>query len=97
LGRVKATNQFTHDKEEDMALIKKPPETIERHIRLEEPVSQLLDDYCRFVDCTADYVTNFALRKMLSRDPEYKKWKASQSPLPAARTGAASSPNPRLA
>ena len=73
-----------------MALIKKPPETVERHIRLEEPVSQLLDDYCHFVDCTPDYVTNFALRKMLSRDPEYKKWKASQSAASAPRAVAAS-------
>lgn len=78
-----------------MALIKKPPETVERHIRLEEPVSQLLDDYCRFVDCTADYVTNFALRKMLSRDPEYRKWKASQGAGPTAGSAVASSPNPR--
>ena len=68
-----------------MAMIKKPPETVERHIRLEEPVSQLLDDYSRFVDCTPDYVANFALRKMLSRDPEYRKWKASQPAASARR------------
>lgn len=65
-----------------MALIKRPPETVERRIRLDEPVSQLLDDYSRFVNCTPDYVTNFALRKMLARDPEYKKWKSSQTPAP---------------
>ena len=29
-----------------------------------------------FVDCTPDYVANFALRKTLARDPEFKKWKA---------------------
>jgi hypothetical protein len=72
-----------------MALIKRPPETIERRIRLEEPVSELLDDYCRFVDCSPDYVTNFALRKMLARDPEYKRWKTSQagaSPIKPAPT-----------
>jgi hypothetical protein len=60
-----------------MALIKRPPETIERHIRLDEPVSQLLDDYSRFVNCTPDYVANFALRRMLARDREYRKWKSS--------------------
>jgi hypothetical protein len=62
-----------------MALIKKPPETVERHIRLDEPVSQLLDDHCRFIDCTPDYVTNFALRKMLAREGDCKKWKGSQA------------------
>jgi len=80
-----------------MALIKKPPETVERHIRLDEPVSQLLDDYCRFVDCTPDYVTNFALRKMLARDPEYKKWKASQPPASPRKAGADSTHIPRTA
>jgi hypothetical protein len=62
-----------------MALVKKPPETVSRTIKLDQPVSELLDDYCRFVDCTADYVTNFTLRKTLARDPEFRKWKAAQN------------------
>jgi hypothetical protein len=62
-----------------MAIIKRPPEFVSRPLRLEQPVSELLDDYCRFVECTADYVANFALKKMLSRDPEYKKWKATKN------------------
>jgi hypothetical protein len=63
-----------------MAFVKKPPESIERTLHLERPVSELLDDYCRFVDCGPDYVANFALRKMLSRDPDYRKWKTAQAP-----------------
>lgn len=62
-----------------MAIIKKPPESVTRSLRLEQPVSELLDDYARFVDCTADYVANFALRKTLARDPDYRKWRASQN------------------
>lgn len=61
-----------------MAFIKKPPVSVERTLYLEKPVSELLDEYCRFVDCTADCIANFSLRKMLGRDPEYRKWKASQ-------------------
>jgi hypothetical protein len=80
-----------------MALIKKPPETIERQFRLEEPISQLLDDYCRFVDCTPDYVTNFALRRTLARDPEYKQWKASQAAATRGRTGGALPEGSRVA
>ena len=60
-----------------MAIVKRPPESVSRTLSLEKPVSELLDDYCKFVDCTPDYVANFALKKMLARDPEYKKWKAS--------------------
>jgi hypothetical protein len=62
-----------------MAIVKRPPESVSRSLSLEKPVSELLDDYCKFVDCTPDYVANFALRKMLARDPEYKKWKASKN------------------
>jgi hypothetical protein len=62
-----------------MAIVKKPPQTVSRTIQLDEPVSELLDDYCRFVDCTADYVTNFTLRKTLARDPDFKKWKAARN------------------
>jgi hypothetical protein len=80
-----------------MAVIKKPPETVERHIRLEEPVGQLLDDYSRFVDCTPDYVTNFAIRKMLARDLEYKRRKASQSSSAPSKSGSAPSHVPRTA
>jgi hypothetical protein len=62
-----------------MAIVKRPPESVSRSLSLEKPVSELLDNYCKFVDCSADYVANFALKKMLSRDPEYKKWKAAHN------------------
>jgi hypothetical protein len=61
-----------------MAIIKRPPESVTRSLKLDQPVSELLDDYARFVDCSADYVANFALRKTLARDPDYKKWRAGQ-------------------
>jgi len=62
-----------------MAIVKRPPESVSRSLLFEKPVSELLDDYCKFVDCTPDYVANFALRKTLARDPEYRKWKASKN------------------
>jgi len=74
-----------------MAIIKKPPQTVNRTLQLDQPVSDLLDEYARFVDCTPDYVANFALRKTLQRDPEYKKWKANQNgDAPANQTGSTS-------
>ena len=71
-----------------MAIVKKPPESVSRSLQLEQPVSALLDDYARFIDCTADYVANFALRKTLARDPDYKKWKAGQNGASAGKRGA---------
>jgi hypothetical protein len=45
---------------------------------------------CKFVDGTPDYVANFALRKTLARDPEYRKWKASDNdPVPVPVEGIA--------
>jgi hypothetical protein len=72
-----------------MAIVKRPPESVNRSLSLEKPVSELLDDYCKFVDCTPDYVANFALKKMLSRDPEYKKWRASRNGAAAGPTASA--------
>jgi bacterioferritin (cytochrome b1) len=89
LGRVekfKFVNRL--QEEENMAIVKKPPESVSRSLQLEQPVSALLDDYARFVDCTADYVANFALRKTLARDPDYKKWKAGQNGASAGKRGA---------
>lgn len=75
-----------------MAYIKKPPELVSRSIKLEQPVSELLDDYSRFVECTPDHVANYVLKKLLWRDPEYRKWRADhRSPAqskPASDTAA---------
>ena len=57
-----------------MPYIKKPPEVVGRTIKLEQPVSELLDDYSGFVECSPDHVTNYVLKKLLWRDPEYRKW-----------------------
>jgi hypothetical protein len=78
-----------------MATIKKPPEIVERTLRLEEPVSLLLDDYSRFVDCTPDYVANVALRDVLNRDRAYKRWKASVSGKSARRSAGDATQFPR--
>jgi hypothetical protein len=61
-----------------MAYIKKPPELVSRSLKLEQPVNELLDDYSRFVECTPDHVANYVLKKLLWRDPEYRKWRADQ-------------------
>jgi hypothetical protein len=89
LGRVEKFEFVNRlQEEENMAIVKKPPESVSRSLQLEQPVSALLDDYARFVDCTADYVANFALRKTLARDPDYKKWKAGQNGASADKRGA---------
>lgn len=75
-----------------MAIVKKPPESVSRPLELERPVSELLDDYARFIGCTPDYVANFALRKTLARDPDYRKWKATPGAASAPKSAASTQP-----
>ena len=58
-----------------MSIIQKPPATLTREFRLEEPVSLLLDDYAQFIESSADHVLNSAIKKTLWRDQDYRKWR----------------------
>ncbi len=61
-----------------MPYIKRPPEIVDRSLLLEQPVSELLDGYARFIDTTPDHVVNSALRKVFWKDPEYRKWRSGR-------------------
>jgi len=50
--RTELQTKNTNYEEGKMAYIKKPPSLVNREINLERPVSELLDDYSRFVECT---------------------------------------------
>ena len=58
-----------------MSIIKKAPAIKTREVRLEEPVSELLDDYARFIESSPDHVVNAVLKKVLGRDQDYRKWR----------------------
>ena len=58
-----------------MSIIKKAPAIVAREFQLEEPVSQLLDDYAQFIESSADHVLNSAIKKTLWRDEDYRKWR----------------------
>ena len=57
-----------------MPIVKKAPGITTREVKLEEPVSQLLDDYARFIESSPDHVINSVLKK-LWRDQDYRKWR----------------------
>ena len=57
-----------------MPIVKKAPGLMTREVRLEEPVNQLLEDYARFIESSADHVVNSVLKK-LWRDQDYRKWR----------------------
>ena len=58
-----------------MSIIKKQPAILAREVRIEEPVSALLDDYAQFIESTPDHVVNSVLKKTLWRDHDYRKWR----------------------
>jgi hypothetical protein len=66
-----------------MPVIKKAPQITTREVKLEEPVNELLEDYARFIESTADHVVNAVLKKVLSRDPDYRKWRAERHAAPS--------------
>ena len=58
-----------------MSIIKKAPAILSREVRMEEPVSALLDDYAQFIESSPDHVVNSVLKKTLWRDQDYRKWR----------------------
>ena len=58
-----------------MSIIKKAPTIKTREVHLEEPVNELLEDYARFIESSPDHVLNSALKKVLWRDQDYRKWR----------------------
>ncbi len=73
-----------------MPIIKKAPAVLIREVRMEEPVSTLLDDYAQFIESSPDHVVNSVLKKTLWRDQDYRKWRE----LRKSRAGEPSGPTP---
>lgn len=61
-----------------MSIVKRAPAIVTREVRIEEPVSALLDDYAQFIESNADHVVNAVLKKTLWRDQDYRKWRESR-------------------
>jgi hypothetical protein len=74
-----------HQRRNKMSIVKKAPCIMTREIRLEEPVSELLDDYSCFIESTADHVVNAVLKTVLWRDQDYRKWREARRKVKSAR------------
>jgi len=61
-----------------MPIVKKAPAIVRRDVKLEEPVSVLLDDYAQFIESSPDHVVNAVLKRTLWRDQDYRKWRESR-------------------
>jgi hypothetical protein len=64
-----------------MSIINKPPEMVKREYELQEPIAVAVEKYAAFIQSTPDHVVNSALKIVLWRDADFRRWrKQHQTP-----------------
>ena len=63
-----------------MSIINKPPEMVKREYELQEPVAVAVEKYAAFIQSTPDHVVNSALKMVLWRDADFRRWRKQQKP-----------------
>jgi len=61
-----------------MSIISKPPEVVKREYELQEPVAAAVEKYAAFIQSTPDHVVNSALKMVIWRDAEFRRWRKQQ-------------------
>jgi hypothetical protein len=73
-----------------MSIINKPPEIVKREYDLQEPVAQAVESYAAFIQSTPDHVVNSALKMVIWKDPEFRRWRKQQQSNGNRKEGTAS-------
>jgi hypothetical protein len=63
---------------EAMSIINKPPEMVKREYQLQEPIAVAVEKYAAFIASTPDHVVNCALKMVLRRDADFRRWRKQQ-------------------
>ena len=61
-----------------MSIINKPPEMVKREYELQEPIALAVEKYATFIQSTPDHVVNSALKMVIWRDTEFRRWRKQQ-------------------
>jgi hypothetical protein len=61
-----------------MSTSDKPPEMVKREYELQEPIAVAVEKYAAFIASTPDHVVNSALKMVLSRDADFRRWRKQQ-------------------
>lgn len=61
-----------------MSIINKPPEMVKREYELQDPVAQAVEKYALFIQSTPDHVVNSALKMVIWKDAEFRRWRKQQ-------------------
>ena len=70
-----------------MAIINKPPEMVKREYELQEPIAVAVEKYATFIQSTPDHVVNSALKMVIWRDAEFRRWRKQQQTPPEKKDG----------
>ena len=58
-----------------MSIINRPAEMVEREYELQEPIAVAVEKYATFIQSTPDHVVNSALKIVIWRDVEFRRWR----------------------
>jgi hypothetical protein len=61
-----------------MSIINRPPETVKREYELQEPIAHAVEKYATFIQSTPDHVVNSALKMVIWKDAEFRRWRKQQ-------------------
>jgi hypothetical protein len=61
-----------------MSIINKPPEMVKREYELQEPIALAVEQYAAFIASTPDHVVNSALKMVLWRDGDFRRWRTQK-------------------
>jgi hypothetical protein len=61
-----------------MSIISKPPEMVKREYELQEPIAAAVEKYAAFIASTPDHVVNSALKMVLWKDGDFRRWRRQQ-------------------
>jgi hypothetical protein len=73
-----------------MSIINKPPEMVKREYELQDPVAQAVEKYALFIQSTPDHVVNSALKMVIWKDAEFRRWRKQQQTNAERKEGAVS-------
>jgi hypothetical protein len=70
-----------------MSIINRPPEMVKREYELQEPVAQAVEQYAAFIQSTPDHIVNSALKMVIWKDAEFRRWRKQPQASPERKEG----------
>jgi hypothetical protein len=61
-----------------MSIINKPSEMVKREYELQESTALAVEKYAVFIQSTPDHVVNSALKMVIWKDAEFRRWRKQQ-------------------